>query len=1296
EGDTIDLIAIDSSFTPSIGYNGPSWHVCQTGSDIHGDGSLTNPYFSIQTAVDSASSGDSIFVAPGTYYESIYIFDKDLFLLGSGIQQTIIDAQNQNYGIKMYGSNVPDISTIHIEGFTIINAGDGQGQGAGIFLNGNSPSTNTFIYSTILSCEIAYCNQGVDFSNERGTSTIKNNILRNNFSRGLSTSLGFYYIENNTIVENRNGFRGSSGNVGGRYLKNNIIANNTEYGINEHPTTPINSSFNNIWGNGSGSWLNPPTSSVGDISVDPEFISATDFNLLSTSPCIDAGDPDTDGDGISWVTDTDDQDPDGTRIDMGALYYQQGPIVNFDSSVVIPSFNCLSYNWSSGQTQSTITVSPNQTTTYILTVSDGNSTSTDSLTVNVNPLPQPILGPDILQYCSKDTSSSYYNITLNLNPGAGYSNYQWMSIIHDPYGMGGTWDNDTTFLGTDPTYTFSGNTDTITVFVTDSIGCFGSDSIVIQNIISGCTDTNNLVIGDTFGGGIIFYLDGAGTGLIAAPIDQAGYGAAGAYWGCNYFDVPGADGTAIGTGAQNTVDIVNAGCGIAADLCANLILGGFSDWFLPSKDELNQMYLHIGQGDIFDYGNIGGFGSNYHWSSTEYSNTGACLIHFNTGSIQVNHTKNHQSYVRAIRAFTLPGYGCTDSTAFNYDPAATSDNGSCIAVTLGCTDSLAFNFDSLANTNDSSCIAFAYGCTDSTMFNYNSSANTDDGSCIPFMYGCIDLTATNYNQSANTDDGTCTFCYATADIGADTITVCDSVLISTSAITNGSYLWNTSNPLSTSNLAIGDTFQGGIVFYLDSLGGGLISSPSDQGQFEWGCWGDSISGADETAIGTGAQNTIDIVNANCSPNTSGYLIAANVCDTLTLGGYSDWFLPSKDELNAMYLNIGPGSADGGFIIPGLNIGGFTDYFYWSSSENTQGNEGSITNAAWCHIFSVYNGPKQSTSAKYDTMFVRAIRTFSTPINPDTTNSIMVSISGWNYVTVTDSLGCMATDSVYVNINTPNTGTTSVTACDAYSWNGMTYTTSGAYTNTYTNVAGCDSVHTLNLTINYSTSSTDTQIHCDAYSWNGTTYTASGTFTYLTTNAVGCDSIATLNLTINNSYPSSNNITDYYICNGQSLTIANSIYTNPGTYIDSLISINGCDSTVISIVHVSYLSLTSSSTPVTCSNWNDGSVSVSANAGMPPYIYSWSTGNSTAQVDQLPMGNYSVNVSDSVCTITTSANINLNTAPADSMHPEICYVSVDNTGFNRVVLSPLENPLTAQYVIYREYGANLYTPLDTID
>ena len=48
-----------------------------------------------------------------------------------------------------------------------------------------------------------------------------------------------------------------------------------------------------------------------------------------------------------------------------------------------------------------------------------------------------------------------------------------------------------------------------------------------------------------------------------------------------------------------------------------------------------------------------------------------------------------------------------------------------------------------------------YGCTDSTAFNYNSNANTDNGSCIPIILGCTDPTATNYVPSANTDNVSC-------------------------------------------------------------------------------------------------------------------------------------------------------------------------------------------------------------------------------------------------------------------------------------------------------------------------------------------------------------------------------------------------------------------------------------------------------------------------------------------------------------------------------------------------------------
>ena len=100
-------------------------------------------------------------------------------------------------------------------------------------------------------------------------------------------------------------------------------------------------------------------------------------------------------------------------------------------------------------------------------------------------------------------------------------------------------------------------------------------------------------------------------------------------------------------------------------------------------------------------------------------------------------------------------YGCMSSIAINYDSLANTDDGSCIGVIYGCTDTTAFNYSASANADDGSCIAIVYGCMDPTMFNYNVLANTDNNSCIPFIYGCMDTAAFNYDPLANTNNSSC-------------------------------------------------------------------------------------------------------------------------------------------------------------------------------------------------------------------------------------------------------------------------------------------------------------------------------------------------------------------------------------------------------------------------------------------------------------------------------------------------------------------------------------------------------------
>lgn len=160
-----------------------------------------------------------------------------------------------------------------------------------------------------------------------------------------------------------------------------------------------------------------------------------------------------------------------------------------------------------------------------------------------------------------------------------------------------------------------------------------------------------LIIGQEYKGGIIAYIlqsadpgfiPGELHGLIATKNDLL----SGAEWGCYTKIITGADGLRLGTGKQNTIDII-AGCsssGIAARLCEDLIQDGYSDWYLPSKDELNKLYLNRVA--------IGGFnsGKENYWSSSEGTFDDAWIQNFNTGG-QTNPRKDNIFAVRAIRSF---------------------------------------------------------------------------------------------------------------------------------------------------------------------------------------------------------------------------------------------------------------------------------------------------------------------------------------------------------------------------------------------------------------------------------------------------------------------------------------------------------------------------------------------------------------------------------------------------------------------------------------------------------------------
>ena len=98
------------------------------------------------------------------------------------------------------------------------------------------------------------------------------------------------------------------------------------------------------------------------------------------------------------------------------------------------------------------------------------------------------------------------------------------------------------------------------------------------------------------------------------------------------------------------INFSQGGATSAAAICQSISLGGFSDWYLPSIEELNKMYQNIGQGNTIGLGNVGGFADTGYWSSTEFVNDYAWIQGFGSGN-QVYASKDFNVYVRAVRAF---------------------------------------------------------------------------------------------------------------------------------------------------------------------------------------------------------------------------------------------------------------------------------------------------------------------------------------------------------------------------------------------------------------------------------------------------------------------------------------------------------------------------------------------------------------------------------------------------------------------------------------------------------------------
>ena len=269
-------------------------------------------YSTIQQGIDASTNGDTVLVQPGIYQENLIIENKSLVLLASEPNLETLIEGSEGSVISSNGFQY----ILSIEGFQIFGGGQANGiSGSGV---GELRVKNCIVYEN---------NYGIH-THSHMISIIENSLFYGNNYGFINTYYGEEsFITNCTFSENSVNeiFWAPLYSETNMYVTNSIITGNVEGGEVYEIVDGgiIFFEYSNL-----ETILYESESLVfagGVIHENSEFVNPSDnnFYLSPLSPCIDAGSPDLDGDGITWENDPDDQDPDGTRNDMGAYYFSQ-------------------------------------------------------------------------------------------------------------------------------------------------------------------------------------------------------------------------------------------------------------------------------------------------------------------------------------------------------------------------------------------------------------------------------------------------------------------------------------------------------------------------------------------------------------------------------------------------------------------------------------------------------------------------------------------------------------------------------------------------------------------------------------------------------------------------------------------------------------------------------------------------------------------------------------------------------------------------------------------------------------
>lgn len=222
---------------------------------------------------------------------------------------------------------------------------------------------------------------------------------------------------------------------------------------------------------------------------------------------------------------------------------------------------------------------------------------------------------------------------------------------------------------------------------------------------------SSVAVGDSYGGGKIAYILQSGdpgyiagqtNGFIVSLDDVNGAVNNSNTWkrwaesssSCYSTNIPGADGTALGTGRQNTIDIISNGtCVGATQIIYGVNINGYTDWFLPSKDELHKVKLNEASLGL-------SFSSTY-WSSSEVSGRNDSAWSLSWASTYWNTTaKPNQLPVRAMRTFSI-GAASTQATPTFSVSGGVVASGTAVTITSSGADAIYYTTDGTTPTTSS-------------------------------------------------------------------------------------------------------------------------------------------------------------------------------------------------------------------------------------------------------------------------------------------------------------------------------------------------------------------------------------------------------------------------------------------------------------------------------------------------------------------------------------------------------------------------------------------------------------------